>query len=235
MTHERPEHGTETDLPRRLLIVDDDRDFAGSLTDILEPRGYQIAEAYSAQGALETLKHFDADVALVDIRLDRNSGIELIARLREVRADILCVMMTAYAGVETAIEALHQGAYDYLRKPLNAHDLFATLERCFEKLRLERDKDRAEAALRSRNQELEEVNARLRKIVESAKGLAVRSQWGEIGPHLLEEFAQNMAAEGGSLFLREGESLVLVHTLDPGHAPGPSPFLCGRAPSSSRP
>jgi PAS domain S-box-containing protein len=220
MTRQRPENGTEADLPRRLLIVDDDRDFAGSLTDILEPRGYQVAEAYSAQRALETLQHFDADVALVDIRLDRNSGIELIARLREVRADILCVMMTAYAGVETAIEALHQGAYDYLRKPLNAHDLFATIERCFEKLRLERDKDRAEAALRSRNQELEEVNARLRKIVESAKGLAVRSQWGEIGPHLLEEFAQNMAAEGGSLFLREREALVLVHSLDPGHAPG---------------
>ncbi len=200
--------------------MDDDRDFAGSLTDILEPRGYRVAEAYSAQGALDTLKHFDAQVALVDIRLDRSSGIELIARLREVKARILCVMMTAYAGIETAIEALHQGAYDYLRKPLNAHDLFATLERCFEKLRLEREKEHAEAALRLRNQELEEVNARLRKIVESAKGLAVRSQWGEVGPHLLEEFAQNMAAEGGSLFLRDGEALVLVHSLDPGHAPG---------------
>ncbi|HAA05514.1 MAG TPA: hypothetical protein DCE18_19410, partial [Syntrophobacteraceae bacterium] len=219
MKSRKPEPGIEPISAKRLLIVDDDQDFAGSLRDILEPRGYMVAEAYSAKGALQTLTDFDAQVALIDIRLDRSSGIDLIAKLREVRPSILCVMMTAFAGIETAIEALHQGAYDYLRKPLNAHDLFATLERCFEKLRLEREKQQAEETLRLRNQELEEVNVRLRKIVESAKALAFRSQWGEVGSHLLEEFAQNMAAEGGSLFLRDGEDLVLVHSLDPGHAP----------------
>ncbi len=208
---------TRSDL--RLLIVDDDEDFAGSLADILEPRGYEVVLAHNAKSAMEAVHNFDARVALIDIRLDRSNGIELISKLRDVRANILCVMMTAYVGIETAIEALHQGAYDYLRKPLNAQDLFATLDRCFEKLRLEHEKEQAEKALMLRNKELEEVNERLRKIVESAKKLAAHSQYGEITPLLLEEFARNMAAQGGSLFLRNEDALVLVHSLDPGHAP----------------
>jgi PAS domain S-box-containing protein len=131
-----------------VLIVDDDRDFTCSLVDILETRGYHVEIAHSVQGGREKAETFDAQVALLDIRLGRNSGIDLIPHLKEARPGILCVMMTAYAAMDSAIEAIHGGAYDYLQKPLNIQHLLATLDRCFEKLQLEHEKAATEKALR---------------------------------------------------------------------------------------
>lgn len=204
---------------RRLLIVDDDVDFAESLMDILEPRGYELVLAHTADDALRAVAEFDAQVALVDIRLDRSNGIKLLPQLKNLREGILCLVMTAYAAVDNAIEALKNGAYDYLRKPFDAHDLLATLDRSFEKLQLEEEKAQAESALKSRNQELEEINERLKQIVESTKSLAICSQRSELGQQLLEEFARNVEAQGGSFYLRHNDSLILMHSLDPGHAP----------------
>ncbi|MBN1219608.1 MAG: response regulator [Anaerolineae bacterium] len=128
----------------RILIIDDDRDFTLSLVDILESRDYQVEVAHNASGGQEKAGSFDPQVALVDIRLGRESGINLVSRLKETNPDLLCVMMTAYAAMETAVEAIHEGAYDYLQKPLDMRYLLATLDRCFDKLRLESEKAEAE-------------------------------------------------------------------------------------------
>ena len=208
----------------QVLIVDDEKDFVLSLEDILESRGYRVEIAHCPKTACEKLNRFDAQVALLDIRLGRADGINLIAELGKARPGIICVMMTAYAAIDTAVRALQEGAYDYLRKPLEAEDLLATLDRCFEKIRLEKEKTAAEQALRNRNRELEEINARLRQIVEATQGFPAYTRMAESGPLLLEEFARNMAAGGGSLFLREQDGLALAHSLDPGHAPATIAF-----------
>ncbi len=133
---------------KRVLIVDDDRDFADSVVRILESRDYRVVSAYSAQEACEVARRFDVQLALLDIRLGRENGIGLIDELKEIRPDILCVMVTAYAEIENAIEALQQGAYDYLRKPVSPPGLFATLDRCFERLSLQRERAALQAQLR---------------------------------------------------------------------------------------
>ncbi|MDY7031426.1 MAG: response regulator, partial [Thermodesulfobacteriota bacterium] len=217
-------HMLDEDIKRHILIVDDDKDFADSLLDILELEGYECEVSNSATRALQKIKHFKAQVALIDIRLGRSSGIDLIARLKKARPHILCVMITAYAALETATQALQEGAYDYLRKPINFQDLMCTLDRCFDKLQLEREKASVDMALRIRNQELEEINARLRNMVESIKRMSSCSNMRQMGPLLLDEFSNNIKAEGGSLFLCEREGLALLHTLDPGHAPDYIPF-----------
>jgi len=150
-----------------VLIVDDERDLLDILLDTLQSRGYRVETARSAQTAREIVKNFDAQVALLDIRLGRDSGIDLIAPLRQVRPDILCVMMTAYAALDTAIEAVQQGAYDYLQKPLDMQYLLATLDRCFEKLDLERAKRTMEAELRARHSELASLQKTLQDITDS--------------------------------------------------------------------
>ncbi len=155
------------DGKRRILIVDDERDLALVLVDTLEARGYQVEAAYSVADGQEKIKSFDAQVALLDIRLGRDSGIDLIAALEQARPGIVCVMMTAYAAVDTAIAALHRGAYDYLPKPLDMRHLMATLERCFEKLRLESEKAAAEKTLRAQNAELLMLQHLLQNITDS--------------------------------------------------------------------
>jgi PAS domain S-box-containing protein len=136
------------DLKHRVLIVDDEKDFVLSLVDVLKSRGYQVEKSHNVKSALHKIKQFDAQVALMEIRPGRSSGIDLIAKLKKARPGIICVIMTAYAATDTAIQALQKGAYDYLLKPLNTNELLTTLDRCFERIRLEKEKADAEKELR---------------------------------------------------------------------------------------
>src|SRR5262245_59292322 len=128
---------------RRLLIVDDDADFAESLRDFLEPSGYAVSFADSAERAHLSLQSFDAQVALLDIRLGAASGVDLFASLKVARPNLIGVIMTAHVDSKTAIEALRNGAYDYFDKSCHPSELLAVLDRCFETLQLRAEREAA--------------------------------------------------------------------------------------------
>lgn len=133
---------------RRVLIVDDNRDFADGLETVLTLEGYEVAVAYSARQACAVVEDFDAGVAILDYRLgQQETGVDLVAPLRRWRPDLVCILATAYADLDSAIHALRHGIYDYVCKSFHVEELLATLERCFEKLRLEAEKRAAEQAL----------------------------------------------------------------------------------------
>jgi signal transduction histidine kinase len=134
--------------PRSVLVVDDDPDFAESLVGLLQMEGYEAALARNAEVAEAHLREHRVAVALIDLRLDLGSGIDLIRSLHQSAPDLVTVMITAYASIDTAIEAMKAGAYDYLSKPFYTEDLLATLERCFERIRLVEERRRAEDRLR---------------------------------------------------------------------------------------
>ncbi|MCU0821021.1 MAG: ATP-binding protein [Spirochaetes bacterium] len=134
-------------MNKRILIVDDNRDFTDSLVEIFEQRKYAIAFAYDAENGIKINNSFNAQVALIDIRLGKVSGIDLVAELKKIHPDIICIIMTAYVSTETVIEAMQQGAYDYLCKPFNTYDLLATIDRCFDKVYLENEKIKLQAQL----------------------------------------------------------------------------------------
>jgi PAS domain S-box-containing protein len=166
-------HGVGRLSGRRVLVIDDDQDFADSLANLLALEGYRVEAVYSAAAAQASA--FPAEVALIDLRLGEGSGLDLIAAFRRDHPDTICVMMTAYASVETAIEALKRGAYDYLCKPFFTADLLATLERCFDRQTLVRERDAVEATLRARNRELEQVLADLRRSEEHLRRISENS------------------------------------------------------------
>ena len=167
---------------RRVLVVDDDPDFAGSIDDILKSHGYRSAVASGAREALAVIPDFEAPVALVDLRLGSENGLNLISDLKRIQPDMLCVVMSAYADVESAMRALCEGAYAYLRKPVDGNELLATLERCFEKIQFQRDKAATEEALRIANAQLEEKNKRLADLAatDGLTGLYNRRQFFEM-------------------------------------------------------
>jgi len=147
----------EENEKRRVLVVDDDKDFATALADILEFYGYRVEKAHNELDAMNKMDFFPADVALLDIRLGNENGINLINKIKERCPNILVIMMTAYAGTETAIEAFHAGAYDYLQKPLNHPDLLTTLNRCFEIITERSERRKAEEASKIMEAQLQQA------------------------------------------------------------------------------
>ncbi len=101
-----------------LLIADDEKNTREGLRRALEKQ-FRIHLAVDAKEALEILKSQPIDVLLTDLRLGKDNGLELLARARQLPQPPVCLLMTAYSSVETAVEAMRQGAYDYLTKPLN--------------------------------------------------------------------------------------------------------------------
>ncbi len=148
MKNKNNPHSQNETNKRHILIVDDNKDFVLSLINIMEPRDYVVETAYSEEEACKRIRDFDTHLALIDIRLGHTNGINLIPEFKLANPDILCVLMTAYADIDTSIQALKEGAYDYLQKPIETHDLLATIDRCFEKIQLGAEKSAAEKALR---------------------------------------------------------------------------------------
>lgn len=133
----------------RILIVDDDVDFADSIGDMLGMRGYACATTHSVADFPGAVARFAPQVCLIDNRLGTESGITLLESIAASYPDIIPIMMTGFAGTDAAIEALRHHAYDYLRKPIEAEDLFASLSRAFEKQKLIRQRKSTELALRT--------------------------------------------------------------------------------------
>jgi len=210
--------GSETHT-RTILIVDDDREHCDNLVDILEEEGYQIVTAGTCAEAEAIIPVRRPAIALIDLKLPDGSGTALISRIKEIVPDCVCVIATAYGNLDSAIDALGQGAYQYLQKPLRPRELLSLLARACEMIHLREERARAQQALRVRNAELEDINARLRRMVESSRGLAACSSSGQIGPLLLEEFAHTMAAEGGSLYMCSKAGLALAHHLGADEVP----------------
>jgi signal transduction histidine kinase len=154
-----------TGLPasRDVLIVEDDGDFAESLADMLDLRGFRPVIVGNADAAMEavagTLGAGSAPaVALIDQRLGTTSGIDLLARMRADHPDLIGVLMTAELDTQTAVAALRRGAYDYFDKSVDPQSLFAVLDRCFDRVSLQRDREAAYEALRQAKEEAEAAN-----------------------------------------------------------------------------
>jgi len=119
-----------------ILVVDDDTAHRTMLRTLIGPWGYSVDEANDGATAVETVRMQPFDLVLMDVRMLNVSGIEALERIRSFNPAIPVVIMTAYSSVDTAVEALKKGAYDYLTKPLDFDKLRVTMERAMEHSRL---------------------------------------------------------------------------------------------------
>ena len=110
-----------------LLVVDDELIVRDSLDKWFREEGYDVAVAESAQDALTKMAARRFDLALVDIKMPGTDGVELQRRMHEIDPDMLVIIMTGYASVETAVAALKNGAYDYVSKPFDPDDIAHTV------------------------------------------------------------------------------------------------------------
>ncbi len=108
---------------RRILVVDDDADTCALLVDVLEDEGYTVFPHISGERARDALKRERFDLILADIKMPRVTGLDLLQHVRRMGLDTKFILMTAYASLDTALEALRGEAFDYLIKPFPLGEL----------------------------------------------------------------------------------------------------------------
>jgi two-component system response regulator HydG len=123
----------------KILIVDDEPVVRDSLGKWFTEEGFAVRAVGSAQEALNSFQPHTWDVALLDIKMPGIDGIELQHRLQEADPDLIVIVMTGYASVETAIQALKQGAYDYICKPFEPDELVHTIHNALEHRRAKKE------------------------------------------------------------------------------------------------
>jgi two-component system, NtrC family, response regulator AtoC len=121
-----------------ILVVDDESLIRWSLSERLKSEGYDVLEADTGRAALEQLPE-GVDLVLLDYRLPDTDGVSVLRKIKEFDQDILVILLTAYATVETAVDAMKLGAYHFANKPFNLDDVAATVARALETTRLRRE------------------------------------------------------------------------------------------------
>jgi len=123
-----------------VMVVDDEDDFREMTSKILTKRGLHVQSAESGQRALEILGHSRTDVVLLDVKMPGMDGIETLRQIRSLKPLIEVVLLTGHASVESGIEGMKLGAFDYLMKPIDTEPLLEKLDEAYEKKRLHQEK-----------------------------------------------------------------------------------------------
>ena len=122
-----------------ILIVDDDASHRRMLEAVLTAEGYAVAHAEDGRRAVSAVEERFYDLILMDVRMSRLGGIEALKQIKEISPGIPIIIMTAYASVGTAVDALKAGAYDYLTKPLDIDELKILVDKALQFRRLEQE------------------------------------------------------------------------------------------------
>ena len=136
----------------KVLVVDDETAILRSLQILLKGEGFQVAIAQSGREAVELFSEFQPDVVLTDIRMPGMDGLELLAALRQQDPEVPVILMTAQASLQSAVQAVNQGAFYYLQKPFSNADLIALCRRAGETHELKRENRALKHEIRRRDQ-----------------------------------------------------------------------------------
>jgi DNA-binding NtrC family response regulator len=171
----------------RVLIVEDEKLIRWSIKSRLEENGYVVSEVDSGKKAFELLEEEDFDLMLLDFRLPDTTGLEILRRVRQEAPETSVVMMTAYGTVESAVEAMKLGAFDYLTKPVNLDELTVIVNKALETTSLRRE-------VRRLRREQREIHGAMRMIGSSPAMLEVM------------ELVEKVCASQATTVLLEGDS-----------------------------
>ena len=119
-----------------VMVVDDEENIRKVLSDYLSELGYSVIAANDGTDALEKFKPGAFDLIISDLLMPNIDGLELLKRIRDQDKDVIFLMITGYPSIETAVEAIKKGAYDYITKPFHMEDVKIRIERAFEKKNL---------------------------------------------------------------------------------------------------
>jgi signal transduction histidine kinase len=210
----------------KVLVVDDEESVVVTIKAILQLDGYDVATTTTCAQARAMVHDVEYDLVLTDLRLEDGDGLDVLKAVRERYPETVTIMLTGYASLESAIQALRAGAYDYLVKPSEVEELRSTVGRGLERRRLARELRERVAELERANREIADLNTSLQRRIDEATAELkeryeqlkeldrMKSQFLSIASH---ELKTPITAMSGFLQV----ALRRVRRITEGDAPGP--------------
>jgi DNA-binding NtrC family response regulator len=173
--------------PARILVVDDDRAMREMLVSLLSEERFQAESAESVAHAIERFSSESFDVVLSDIRMPGQDGRELVGALRSLHPDVPVILMTAFGSIDSAVESMRAGAFDYITKPFKRSAVLAALHRALEHRELQQENRRLRRALDQTTSfgdllggspAMREIFALIRRISHSASNVLILGESG---------------------------------------------------------
>jgi DNA-binding NtrC family response regulator len=171
-----------------ILIVDDEKDICMALNILLTKEGYAVKEAYNGEQALEQIKKENFDVVMTDIKMEKMDGFEVLRQVQKVSPETVVIMMTAFASVGSAVEAMRAGAADYITKPFLNDEIRMTIKRLLQssELRMENEILRQELSQRpaafskiiGSSEPMQRVFAVMEKVIPSKSNILITGDSG---------------------------------------------------------
>jgi DNA-binding NtrC family response regulator len=177
------------DTGSSVLIVDDHLPLCDSLRESLSMRNFRVSVAHNSSGALQALREEKRDVVLLDVRLGDEDGVFLLPRILELDPSLPVILITGYGTVETAVQAIKLGAFDYLQKPIRIEKLLKTMENALRVSRQEQESRlfcSAETAMISKSPMMRDMLSRTRKLAATTMPVLICGESGT-GKELLAE------------------------------------------------
>jgi len=174
-------------MKSRILVVDDERAIRDLLAEALREAGHEVLTAAGGKEADEIVSGENVQIAICDIRMPEMDGLELLRRIRDVSPETVVILITAYASVETAVNALRSGAFDYILKPLIFEDILARISRVDQFLKVKREnqnlREEVEARYDFRNliaksRSMEAVFDMIRKVSAASSNVLITGESG---------------------------------------------------------
>ncbi len=194
----------------RILVVDDEERMCESMRALLSQEGYEVDTALDGIEAIKKAQKGRFDMVITDLRMSPIDGIKVLEGVKEASPQTLIVILTAYATLDSAIEAIGKGAYDYLMKPVEFPDLKKTVERGMEKLEWERRQRELMIELREKNILLEQRLRELDAVYEASTSLISVLKLDDSLERIVNLAADVLGAKLGSLMILDEKGKYLT-------------------------
>ncbi|MBI4848061.1 MAG: sigma-54-dependent Fis family transcriptional regulator [Nitrospirae bacterium] len=135
---------------QRILVIDDEASIRGLLKDFLETKGFEVLTASDGETGLTVLKEDKFDLLLLDLMMPGMNGMDVLRNIASEKIDVTPIMITAHASVQTAVEAMKLGAFDYITKPFDLEDMFFTIKRALDVSQLQEENIRLKKELKKK-------------------------------------------------------------------------------------
>jgi len=194
----------------KIIVVDDEKRMCDSLSTLLVDDGYRVDTYQDSFEAAQAIRAGDYELVITDIKMPQVDGLELLSIVKEVDADVPVILMTGYASLDSAVEAISKGAYDYLLKPVEFTHLQLAVNRALEKRRSDRYRLKLVEELRTSNETLKRRMSELNALYQAGKSIGSTANLQELLRQIVSLAARVTESQVGSIMLLDDKREFLT-------------------------